>query len=91
MIFERFMGLSAPVAVIGTCLSTSAAAHSTDPSDPFASVPPARYQPVLHGWQFESMPAAPGDWSALNGLARKIGGPTGQFKDQDVPLKEGEQ
>ena len=81
------------IAVCAGLLQFSAAgsAHETDqddPTNPFAAVPPARYQPVLRGYRATPIMSKPGNWRELNNRAEQIGGPRGQLREVGEPIRK---
>ncbi len=63
------------------------AAGERDPSDPDALVPRAHYHSVMSGYEFTAVPGKPGDWRELNDRMEQIGGPAGQLRDRDEPIR----
>ena len=69
-------------------LSGSAVADERDPADPDASVPQVQYRSVLSGYSFTPVPGVPGNWRELNDRAERIGGPGGQLRSPDEPIRK---
>lgn len=64
------------------------AAGDNDPSDPNAHVPRTHYHSVLSGYEYVPVPSEPGNWRELNDRMEQIGGPAGQLRDVDEPLRK---
>ena len=64
------------------------AAGKRDPSDPDAPVPRAHYHSVMSGYEFTPVPGQPGNWRELNDRMEQIGGPAGQLRDPDEPIRQ---
>jgi hypothetical protein len=72
-----------------TLFSAASLAHeSGDPTDPNASVPATVHQPVMSGYEGSAIVGRPGDWRELNDRAEQIGGPGGQLRGTDEPIRE---
>jgi len=59
-----------------------------DPADPQARVPRAHYHPVITDYRLTPVMTKPGNWRALNDRAEKIGGPRGQLREVDEPIRQ---
>lgn len=64
------------------------ASDSRDPSDPHVPVPPVTYRPVMSGYEHTGISGKPGNWRELNDRMERIGGPAGQLRDPDEPIRE---
>ncbi len=64
------------------------AASERDPSDPNAPVPRTHYHSVLSGYEYKPVPSKPGDWRELNDRMEQIGGPAGQLREPDEPIRK---
>lgn len=77
--------------VFGTAIllmpAAVAADGDLDPSDPNAEVPLTRYHSVMKGYEYTPIPSEPGDWRELNDRMERIGGPAGQLREPDEPLR----
>lgn len=67
--------------------ATVAAGEEPDPSDPNADVPLARYRSVMTGYEYGPIRSEPGNWRELNDRMERIGGPAGQLKEPDEPIR----
>lgn len=68
-----------------------ASAHETkqgDPADPFAAVPGAHYHPVLSHYRATPIMTKPANWRDLNDRAEEIGGPRGQLRAVNEPIRK---
>lgn len=71
--------------------NTVASAHEVerpDVTDPYAHVPAHRYRPVMLGYQPTPIMTEPGNWRELNDRAEQIGGPRGQLRDVNEPIRK---
>lgn len=83
-------------AIVAACsfwmqVGVVASAHETDqsdPADPFAAVPNAHYHPVLSGYRVSPIMTKPANWRELNDRAGEIGGPRGQLRGIDEPIRK---
>ncbi|NND48672.1 MAG: hypothetical protein HKN60_00305 [Rhizobiales bacterium] len=80
------------VALLSASLTaTTAMAHETnqrDPADPFATVPREHYHPVIDDYRATAIMTKPSDWRELNDRAERIGGPRGQLRSVDEPIRK---
>lgn len=80
------------VASLSISLTTTlASAHETnlgDPVDPFSPVPGAHYHPVINDYQATAIMTKPANWRELNDRAEQIGGPRGQLRSVDEPIRK---
>jgi hypothetical protein len=83
MHFIRFAALAAAA----FSMTAPTVAQQADPTNPEAHVRSERYRSVLHDYRFTPLPKF-GDWRELNDRAEKIGGPMGQFRDQNQPYRK---
>ena len=68
-----------------------ASAHETgagDPTDPFAPVTRTHYHPILNHYQPSAIMQRPENWRELNDRAEEIGGPLGQLRGVDEPIRK---
>lgn len=65
-----------------------ASADQGDPSDASAPVPRIKYQPILSGYQNTPISSTPGNWRELNERMERIGGPAGQLREPNEPLRQ---
>jgi len=65
-----------------------AAAGAPDPADPRTPVPAILYRPVLDDYRLPSIVEKPSNWRELNDRAERIGGPGGQLRSPDHPIRE---
>ncbi len=79
-------GVTGATALLLTAVSLSA--DQGDPSDPTAPVPRTEYRPVLSGYRNMPIASTPGNWRELNERMEQIGGPAGQFREPDEPLRK---
>lgn len=71
--------------------AVTASAHETDqgdPADPTAPVPRAHYHPVLSDYRATPIQTKPANWRELNDRAEEIGGPRGQLRGVDEPIRK---
>lgn len=68
--------------------SGSVGAEPWDPDNPSAPVPEVRYRPVLHDYRPQEIVEKPGNWRELNDRAEQIGGPGGQLRSPDEPIRK---
>lgn len=83
IMFAGLTGLSASLLAV-----TGASADQGDPSDPGAQVPRVEYRPILSGYQNTPISSTPGNWRELNERMEQIGGPGGQLREPDAPLRK---
>ncbi len=83
---------AATLVLIGVSpLSLEVAAHEydqNDPANPDANVPGIRYRPVITDYQPTAIMTKPANWRELNDRAEKIGGPRGQLRDVNEPIRK---
>ena len=66
-------------------------AHDTgsgDPTDPFAPVTRTHYHPIMHEYRPSAIMERPKNWRELNDRAEEIGGPLGQLRGVDEPIRK---
>ncbi|MDH3740103.1 MAG: hypothetical protein OER56_00775 [Hyphomicrobiales bacterium] len=66
-------------------------AHETgagDPTDPFAAVTRTHYHPIMNEYRPSAIMERPENWRALNDRAEEIGGPLGQLRGVDEPIRK---
>jgi hypothetical protein len=84
-----FLRSLAPFGVIAAAFAgPSWAGEWPDPTDPAAAVPPVVYRPVLSGYDDAPDTDRPADWRELNDRMERIGGPRGQLRQPDEPIRE---
>lgn len=82
---------SALAFMIGASLSGMVAAdelNQNDPSDPFAPVPQTRYKHIMSTYRSSPIMDRPANWRELNDRAEQIGGPLGQLREVDEPIRK---
>jgi len=77
----------AGVAVAAVGIATPAMAGSAEPSDPSAIVPKVEYRAVLRDYRPPVIVEKPAGWTELNRRAERIGGPGGQLRSPDQPIR----
>ena len=87
MLDRRFLSCAAGALAL-LHFTGDAAAHDRDPADPNAQVPQVRYRSVLSGYVYTPVPGVPGNWRDLNDRAERIGGPGGQLREPDEPIRK---
>ena len=77
---------------LSVALSVVAApAHESDRSDsvdPFAAVPRTHYHPIITDYRATPIMTKPANWRELNDRAKDIGGPRGQLRRIDEPIRK---
>jgi len=71
--------------------TTTSIAHETgagDPTDPYASVTRTHYHPIMNEYRPSAIMERPKNWRKLNDRAEKIGGPLGQLRGVDEPIRK---
>lgn len=71
--------------------STATIAHETgagDPTDPDAPVTRTHYHPIMNEYRPSAIMERPEDWRKLNDRAEQIGGPLGQLRGVDEPIRK---
>ena len=79
------------IAFVAGVLSTPLLAHEPtlpDPLDPYAPVTQTHYHPVLNRYRTTPIVNRPANWRELNDRAERIGGPLGQLRDVNEPIRE---
>lgn len=77
----------AGVAVTVVGIATPAVARSAEPTDPSANVPKVEYRAVLRDYRPPVIVEKPAGWTELNQRAERIGGPGGQLRTPDQPIR----
>ena len=73
--------------VVAAIQASTTFAGPVEPTDPYANVPEAEYRAVLRDYRAPAIVEKPADWKALNERAEQIGGPGGQLKSPDQPIR----
>ncbi|NNE23809.1 MAG: hypothetical protein HKN11_14485 [Rhizobiales bacterium] len=66
-------------------------AHETgagDPTDPYAPVTRTHYHPIMNHYRPSAIMERPENWRELNDRAEEIGGPLGQLRGVDEPIRK---
>ena len=63
-------------------------ASSSDPTDPHAPVTRTHYHPIMNDYRPSAIMERPQDWRELNERAERIGGPLGQLRKVDEPIRK---
>jgi hypothetical protein len=84
----RFRGFAFTGVIAAALVLPVQAGELDDPTDPGAPVPPVVYRPVMSGYQDTTRTTRPADWRELNDRMERIGGPRGQLRDVDEPIRE---
>lgn len=77
----------AGVAVAAVGAAAPASAGSAEPTDPSVYVPKVEYRAVLRDYRPPAIVEKPAGWKELNQRAERIGGPGGQLKSPDQPMR----
>lgn len=64
------------------------ASDNRDPSDPHAPVPHVTYHSVMSGYEHTGIARKPANWRELNERMERIGGPAGQLREPDEPIRK---
>ena len=82
----------AAIAGLLACFATVAVnAHEAsvpDPVDPYAPVTHTHYHPVLNQYRATPIVERPTNWRELNDRAEQIGGPLGQLRSVNEPIRK---
>jgi hypothetical protein len=73
--------------VVAAIQASATIAGPAEPTDPNANVPEVEYRAVLRDYRAPVIVEKPADWKALNERAEQIGGPGGQLKSPDQPIR----
>jgi hypothetical protein len=82
---------SAPVLCILAAMLQPASAHEpvlADPLDPYAPVTRTHYHAILNHYQASPILNRPLNWRELNDRAEQIGGPLGQLREVNEPIRK---
>lgn len=73
--------------VVVAAAPAASMAGSAEPADPSARVPEVEYRPVLRDYRPPAIVEKPAGWREHNQRAEQIGGPGGQLKSPDQPIR----
>ena len=79
------------IAFAAGLFSTPSLAHEPalpDPLDPYAPVTQTHYHPVLNRYRTTPIINRPANWRELNDRAERIGGPLGQLREVNEPIRK---
>jgi hypothetical protein len=85
---QPFVSLALSGLILVASSASPFAAERADATDPAAPVPPLIYHPVMSGYEETVSTTRPADWRELNDRMERIGGPGGQLRDPDEPIRE---
>ena len=73
---------------LGTAATSAHEFDQNNPVDPFAAVPRAHYHPIITDYRTTQIMTKPANWRELNDRAEEIGGPRGQLRRIDEPIRK---
>ena len=90
MTFHWRLCFVAIAAIAGLPAGAASAADTDDmdAADPDARVPKLHYRPVLRDYRASPITTQASDWREMNDRAEAIGGPRGQLRSVDEPIRK---